>query len=783
MSFLKKICISKGWKLYAPGIDGGQTVDLPNDYAISQPRTADAPGGSSNGYYQGGVGRYVRYFKPETETHRILDIDGAYMLAEVSLNGHVLAMHPHGYTPFLVDLTEHQWVGCTNKLEIRTAAVQPSTRWYSGAGLYRDVFLWEGGRVRVEPRDVFVSTVRLADGDAMVKISYRITADITGTVTLRSIIPGKLDDSRSVCVRAGEKTAVEFTFCMKDARLWSTEDPFLYSLHTEITADGDLLDEADTEFGVRTISFDAKNGFCLNGKSMKLRGGCIHHDHGVLGAAAFPAAEERKVARLKAVGFNALRISHNPPSLALLQVCDRMGILVMDEAFDMWGVQKTNYDYHLWFRDWCLRDIAYMVLRDRNHPCVISYSIGNEIAEAGGFSDGYAISRMLADEVRRYDTTRPVTSAQYGFFLRYEDDDPEEYRARLIEPYADDARGCDPACSWADRVEQYDAPLDIVGYNYLYHRYEADHERYPDRVIWGSETQALFFYRSWQGVMNNAHVIGDFTWTAYDNMGEVGGGRGVWSSEGKVEGLSLADYPWRTCWQGDLDLCGYRRPQSYFREAIWCEDAQPHIFTTHPCHNGETYTGTGWHWHDVHETWNFGDEWLGVPVKAEVYTCADCVRWYLNGRLLGESVPTEAIATFDILYERGTVSIETVKDGHVCSRVSLRTVGEAASVQVVPERTHIVADRRDLAYFDITVIDKNGDRVLCGDALHCTVTGGELLGIFSGDPANEDQYTSDTCHAFEGRALAVVRTAEPGIVTVCVKADGLVAGEAAVTAE
>ncbi len=782
---MQKICISKDWLLSAPGTNGFVPVDLPNDYAVSQKRDPHAPGGGANGFYPCGTGRYLKYMSfPEDTEHVILDVDGAYMLTTMRVNDDQLVIHPHGYTPYLLDITDRIRRGHTNKLELKTQCLQPSTRWYSGAGVYRDVFLWTGGCVRVEPWDIFVKTKLQNDGTALVIAEYAVSSDIAGEAALTvSIADTTVPTTRCIPVTPGRKTWCSIVIPVKEPRLWNTTAPHLYSLHTEIAVSGKTTDTADTTFGIRTISADAQHGFLLNGEPMKLRGGCIHHDHGVLGAAAFPAAEERKLTRLKEAGFNALRIAHNPPSLALLEICDRIGMIVMDEAFDIWNCPNNDLDNHLWFADWWERDITAMVRRDRNHPCVISYSIGNEIVERNGTSDGALWARRLSEAIRKWDNTRFVTSAVCGMWERPEATDPEDYKKDFLRGHPDIGEG-GLATSWADWTEEYMKPLDIVGYNYLFPRYEADHVRYPDRVIWGSETHTMTFYDSWKEVLKNPHVIGDFTWTAYDNMGETGTGRSLWARDGFIPGISLAGYPWRNCYQGDLDLCGYRRPQSYFREAVWIGGTEPKIFTTHPEHYGEDFSGTGWHWYDVLDTWTYPDAYIGKPTEVDVYTDADEIAWYKNGEFLGKSSPIAGIATMDIPYEPGEISVIAYKDGRVVGTSALHTVGEAAAVSLVPERAEFAADRRDLCYIDVTVTDKNGDRIPDAKTeLTCTVDGGELMGIFSGDPANEDQFTSNVCHAFTGRALCIIRAAKPGKVTVTVAGEGLAPDTVTVTAE
>ncbi len=750
---MKKALISKNWILHAPHFYG--TVDLPHDYAVTSPRHAKTLDYGANGYFPCGTGRYHKDLTIAAEpAHYILDLDGSYMLTTVSCNGFPLITHPHGYTPLLVDLTDRIKPGEKNTLDIITRALQPSTRWYSGAGIYRDVYLWTGGDIRIEPWDKFVYTPTLDS----VKASYEISADRDATVTLVADIldGGQIIASKeqTVTVAAGRKTGAEFTFDLPNAKLWDTENPNLYTMRATVLENGLEMDTDETVFGVRVFTVDVANGLRLNGKTIKLRGGCIHHDHGVLGAADYPAACRRKLTLLKKAGFNALRIAHNPPSLNLLEMCDEMGIIVMDEAFDCWFLEKGGeLNYQVWFNEWWDKDISYMVLRDRNHPCVLSYSTGNEIPECG-HPEGGEWAQRLIDEIRKYDATRLVTGA--ACYINHEDPNNNAYFA----------------------------PMDICGYNYSFSRYVHDHECFPERIFWGSETHVLNFYKSWKATMENSYVIGDFTWTAYDNLGEAGTGRFSWARDGVVPGISVAPYPWRSCYQGDLDLCGYRRPQSYFREAVWIGGTEPRIFTTHPEHYGEGFTGTGWHWYDVLDTWTFDDRYLGKPVKCEVYTDADEIVWFVNGREVGRSIPEEAIATMDIPYEKGEISVTAYKNGQIVGSSFLHTVGSPAKVLVEPETDTLTADSRDLCYFDITITDENRHRVPDSKVkLTASVAGGKLMGIFSGDPKNEDQYGSDICHAFEGRALAIVMTDKPGEVRLTVISQGLETGIASVTAE
>ncbi len=757
---MKKICISKDWKFRNSYKNITEKVDLPHDYSIQIPRNPQSRGGASNGFYEGTYGEYSKYITFPKGEHTILDIDGAYMCARIRINDNILDMHPYGYTPYLVDLSDKVRKDRINKIAISTVNMQPSSRWYSGAGVYRDVFVWTGGKVRIEPWDLFVTTKEIAGDNATISVEADISSDIYAHATIKIEMLDKegsvvLEKSSDITEKAG-KNRFKDELVIEKPNLWGTENPYLYTLKCEIIVQGKTEDTHEVKFGIRTISVSVEEGFKLNGKSMKLRGGCIHHDHGALGSSAYKEAEYRKVFKLKNAGFNAIRTAHNPPSLALLQACDELGIIIMDEAFDMWNQAKSSADYSLWFRDWWARDISYMVLRDRNHPSVASYSIGNEISERNGNSEGAMWSKMLYDEVRKYDVTRPVTSGICGLWEACDPNAPEEYKKDFMKGFGDIGEEGRLETSWAKRTEDYIKPLDMTGYNYMYFRYAEDKKLYPNRIIWGSETKAIEFYKSWNATLENSHVLGDFTWTAYDNLGEAGTGRALWKRDGEIKGISLAKYPWRNCYQGDLDLCGFRRPQSYFREAVWIGGCEPRIFTTHPEHYGEKFTGTGWHWYDVNESWSFDDKYIGKLVKADVYTDADEIHFELNGEFVGKASPIEGIASVDVPYEKGTLTATSYKDGKLVGKSSLTTIGKGLNVKIEEEAP--VIRNQELHYFDITITDDEGNRVpFAENEIKCTTDGGELLCAFSGNPANEDVWVDGTCHAFYGRALAIVK--------------------------
>ncbi|MBQ4081761.1 MAG: DUF4982 domain-containing protein [Clostridia bacterium] len=785
---MKKTCISKDW--YFKNVTQNTdyvAIDLPHDYQIKQPR--DPQGNWSNGFFPDTSGRYVKHLSLEKGKHYILDLDGAYMCTHIMFNEQFLGMHPYGYTPYLVDLTPHVFDTITNKLIITTTPPPQSTRWYSGNGIYRDVFLWEGGAVRIEPWDLFISTVSASEQSATIRVKYTVSSDVDADASMRFSVQ---NTDGTVCEQAFElsvtagKNEQEFLLQVPSPSLWDTEHPNLYTLCTQIIWQGETVDESETVFGVRTVTADAKNGLLLNGKPIKLRGGCVHHDHGELGAAAFPAAEYRKLSKLKQAGFNAIRCTHNPSSLAFLEACDRLGIIVMDEAFDCWNLGKNPFDYHIFFSDWWERDLSYMVLRDRNHPCVFSYSIGNEIWEINGTSQAAEISQKMSDAVRKYDDTKFVTAGIQKHFVKlnyWEDIDPEDYRAFIQKRFkeVDNQRINEIA-------RGFEKPLDLVGGNYYFDRYALDHEMYPDRVLWGSETKAIKFFRSWAGARDNRFVLGDFTWTAYDNLGEAGAGRTTWEAPRddlpRFLNLNESEYPWRNCYQGDLDLCGFRRPQSYFRESIWRADTQPRIFVTHPAHFSDVLIGTDWHWYDVDECWTYDDCYVGRPIRVETYTGADFIAWYVNGKEVGRSVPEQGIARLETVYEKGSIRAVAYRDGQAYSEYTLQTTDALSTVSVCAEKDHIRADGRDLCYLPISLTDAQGRLVVLDDReITCTVEGGELLAVFSGNPRSEDDVNRNRCHTFKGHALAILRAKAAGEITVTVCAQGLQASTVTIQAE
>lgn len=755
-------------------------VDLPDDFMLEHKRDPNTAGGASVGYIPGGEATYRKDFTfcPEWEGKTVLlNIDGAYMNAEVSLNNNLLFSHPYGYTAFNVDLTKALRKEYVNHLSISTESIQPNSRWYPGGGLFREVYLLIGEKVRIMPWELFVTTPEVSKEKALIHVEANITNDGEPVTAEIKISVGDVVRSEKLDLASGV-TAYTADIEMTSPKLWDIDEPNLYTLKCDVTANG-ATDTYETEIGIRKIEIDFDNGFRLNGKPMKLRGGCIHHDNTLLGSRALYRAEERKIQLLKDVGYNAIRCAHNPPSSNMLSVCDRLGMLVLDESFDMWNMPKNTLDYHLYFSKWWQFDTESMVKRDRNHPCVYCWSIGNEIPEITGKSDGEYWSKVQADFVRSLDPTRPVTSAIHGGT-----DMPPEMEG-MRRPRPDRKKQMVEGLKmprlinghdlWAEQTAGPASHLDIVGYNYMWDRYADDRITFPKRIIHATETHAYTTYDYWKAVEANSNVIGDFIWTAYDNLGEAGAGRVIWDINEPLTGL-VGQYPWLSCFQGDLDLDGNRRPQSYYRKILWGLDSGIHLFTTDPEHTGIPYYGMGWHWADVKQNWTFEEKYIGHDVQLEAYADCDEVEFIVNGKSVGTSKVEKLKAFLTVPYEPGKVEAVALKGGKEIARTELRTAGKAAKIVLKADRPQITADGMDLCFVTAELQDANGERVIPFPVeLNASVSGqGKLAGFGSGSPKTTEDFGTGRRYTFDGRCLIAIRaTREAGKIELAVTADGL----------
>lgn len=759
-----------GGQSWQPAEEAGwRRLDLPHDWSIELERTPDAPSTASGGFFQNGRAWYAKTFEvPADWSGKIVlaEFEGVYMNAEVWLNENFIGRHPYGYTSFTANLTPFLRIGAQNTIRVMVDnAAQMNSRWYSGSGIYRPVWLWISEPVHIAHWGVFVTTPEVTAQSATVRAETKIENE-SGSVTEVTLRTRVFGPDGTLAGQAasrhtlppGQAVTISQEMRIDQPQRWSPETPYLYRLESELLADGALADSLVTTFGIRSISVDAQNGFLLNGSPVKMKGGCVHHDNGVLGAASYPRSEERKVELLKASGFNAVRCAHNPPAPAFLEACDRLGMLVMDEAFDCWRMGKNPYDYHVVFDDWWQRDIASMVERDRNHPSVVMWSIGNEVFERDGRSNGAQIARMLAGGVRALDPTRPVTSAICGVW--------------------------DKERTWEDTDAVF-AALDVGGYNYQWRQYLPDHKRRPERVMAGTESIPGEALENWMSVLENSFVIGDFVWTSLDYLGEAGIGRVHFDPE---RAKFLGEYPWHQAYCGDIDLAGFKRPQSYFRDIVWGSGAPLYIAVHYPIPEGKTPIVTYWGWPDVDANWTWpGME--GQTFKVDVYSAAEEVELFLNGKSLGAKPTTRAekhLAAYEVPYEPGTLRAIGRMAGGRKVEITLETAGAPARIRLSADRSSLAADPFSLSYVTVEVVDSEG-RLHPGAAhlIRFTVEGeGELAAVGSGNPTSEESYRGSQRQAFRGRCLAVLKSnGRPGQIRLRAEAEGLEGAEAIIQVE
>lgn len=775
-------------------------VNLPHDFIIETDVSPDAPGGPALGFYKGGVGSYTKILEipADWKDKRILiEIDGAYMNSEVWLNGNFVTLHHYGYTPFHADLTPYIEFGEKNRLLVIVNNSAPNNaRWYTGAGLYRHVDLLTGPMVHLAPWSIFAYTNRIEQNTAYVTVEVTVE-NHTNTDRIENIdimfireINGEVDAKSRLClyIPANNKKTGKIQLVIENAAIWDIDNPQLYIVKAELS-NGDT---DSTLFGIRTITVDYKNGLKLNGKTLKLKGGCVHHDNGILGAASFYDSEYRKMELHKLNGFNAIRCAHNPPSRDMLEACDRLGLLVLNEAFDVWRMSDFDNDYHLYFDECWKKDMELFIKRDRNHPCIFAWSIGNEITERNGLSNGYKLAAEIADYVRSLDPTRPITSAIPVAFNGLNDKDMkkciqawQEMKERgvtimelqnLGNPFIDEI--------WAPYTEPYAAVLDIVGYNYLDVRYELDGERYPNRVICGTKSYPKNIDLIWDKVERLPYVIGDFTWTSYDYIGEAGLGQAVYlESEEEAKKLSsfsqgpIAYFPWRLAFCGDFDLCGFDRPQLHFRKIVWGSD-ETYVVVHHPKNFGKYEVLQRWSWSEAYPEWAY-EGYEGCKTKVDVFSDAEEVELFLNGKSLGKKPAGKSNrykAQFEVIYEPGTLVAVSLKNGAEISRMEIVTPGKASGIRITLEKDTIKADGQSLSYAVIEIVDELGRRVTFDDGKAKVVVNGPatLAAFGTGRPITTENYTKGEFTSYLGRYLAIIRSGyEPGIARLKISIEGL----------
>lgn len=704
-------------------------VDLPHDWDIyDAPDPSTGATGTGGGWFHGGKGEYRKQFKtPQGELVR-LHFEGVYQRAEVFVNGQKAGQHGYGYTPFTVDITPYIYRDKRlNEVIVRVDnSQQPNCRWYSGSGIYRHVWLQTMPTLHIAENGVFVTTQDVSSTSARVNVTVAIANESDRKRSFSLKVNGK---SSPITLSAGEATEFQAFYNVDSPKLWSPDSPSLYQAHVALEENGKVLDEKTVSYGIRTFSFDAKNGFVLNGRPMLINGACVHHDDGILGAMAFDDAEIRKVRQMKEAGFSLVRTSHNPTTRAFLDACDSLGMLVIGEAFDGWRTQKNPYDYSTLIDSCYQEDLRAMVQRDRNHPSIICWSIGNEVIERKDIRV-ITTARQMKKAILTWDTTRPVTEA---------------------------------LCAWDRDWEIYDPHaevLDVVGYNYMIFKHATDHQRDPKRVMWQTESYPRDAFRNWAYVADYPYIVGDVVWTGLDYMGESGIGRYYYEGERPGESFAPGGQPdWHGAYCGDVDVTGWRKPISHYRDMLWNDTPGLYMAVREPDGYHGVIKETMWSVWPTWESWTWPG-WEGKSIDVEVYTKSPEVKLYLNDRLIGTKAvdrSTEFKAVFSVPYEAGVLRAEA--EGR---SVSLATAGAPARLRLTADRRVLKADGQSLAFVIVEVVDKDGH--VCPEAaIPCDVSvsgQGCLMSAASADLKDREPATSPRVTTWKGRAMIVVRSSQ-----------------------
>ena len=750
---MKKICFNTGWTC------NGAAVTLPHDAMIHEARVPNAPTGSAQAFFPGGRYAYEKTFEKPAADHVVIQFEGVYQNAKVTINGKEAGGCKYGYLPFFICADDLLVVG-ENTIRVECDNEnQPDSRWYTGAGIYRPVWLWTGAKGGFEPEQVRVRTVSIDPATIHV---------YTGADNAKIEI---LDGETVVATGFGSDTDI----VVPNAKLWSAETPNLYTC--KVSVEGD---EAVVTFGIRTISWDNK-GFYVNGKSTLLRGGCVHHDSGILGAATYDEAEWRRVRMMKDAGFNAIRSAHNPCSRAMLDACDYYGIYMMDESWDMWFHHKNKYDYATYWRKNYLSDLQAMVDRDYNHPSVVMYSIGNEVSEPAK-EEGVEKTKEMVAFLKLADGTRPVTggfnlmiiaNAKKGKGVYNEEggmnsdaDKMSGMNSTLFNMITNMVGTGMNKSANGKAADEATTPcldaLDMAGYNYASGRYPMEGKCHPDRLIFGSETFPQDIAKNWEMVKKYDYLIGDFMWTAWDYLGEVGIGAWAYTKDGT--GFNKP-YPWLLADTGALDILGDPNGEMFLAQAAWGLLQAPVIGVQPVNHPGKNPAKMAWRGTNAISSWAWkGCE--GNKAIVEVFTDAAVIELMLNGKSLGKKTVKGCKATFKTKYAPGKIEAVAYDiTGREVSRSFLESATGKTTICATPETE--IAKAGEIVYVNVAIVGENGIVECNADRkLTVTVEGAELLAFGSANPRTEERFDEGTYTTYYGAALAVVRVSENTTVTV-----------------
>ena len=798
---MKRVDFNRNWTCRCLTREGeALPVTLPHDAMISEPRSNDSVAEGNIGWYIGGDYEYVKRFDAPEEWQTktlLLEFEGVMRDAEVFINGRKAGHRPYGYTNFYVNPAPFLSYGAENELRVVAHnAEQPNSRWYPGTGIYRPVWLHLADKACIPVNGVRIRTLSIRPA----KIEVTVKTSVPGAVKLEILrggstvltvqaesvasgayqaVPATFGSSaKTVSPAQGCDHAATFTLEVPGAKLWSCEEPNLYTCRATFGAD--VVEET---FGIRELKWDVDNGMTINGKRVILRGACIHHDNGVLGACAFPEAEERKVRILKENGYNALRSAHNPCSKAILDACDRLGMLMMDEYVDVWYIHKTKHDYVLHLKDWWQDDLREMVEKDYNHPCVIMYSTGNEVAETSE-KKGIAFTKEMTDYLHGLDPTRPVSCGINIFFNFlysigfgvYSDDKAEKQEKAASKPAKKKHVGSDFYNTLAARVgdnfmkfgatlhgsdvktrDAY-ANMDIAGYNYGLFRYKKDLRKYPQRLILGSETFCKDAYSFWEIARDNPRIIGDFVWAGIEYIGECGDGAAEYLDY-KV-GLPMFGGG------GRIDICGKPKAEAAYTRVALERETGPYI-AVWPVYQREKLQLNGWILTKAHESWAW-EGCDGETAQVEVYARAAEVELLINGKSVGRKKLRKGRVTFKVTYASGSVeAVAYDAGGKEIGRRSLRSAGKETCLRLLPECETV--NPEGLLFLPIRYTDRQGVwKPMEKHLVQVSVENGKLIGLGNANPYFDGNYTSERTQTYYGEALAVVRAGSAGALKITV---------------
>ena len=745
----------------------GAAVTLPHDAMIHASRDPKSPTGSAQAFFPGGSYIYEKTFAKPVQEHVLLQFEGVYKNARVFINGREAGGCHYGYLPFFV-CADGLLVDGDNTIRVECENIdQPDSRWYTGAGIYRPVWMWVGPKGAIAPEAVKIQTVSIDPAQV------RIMTDCDSAPVV------KIMDGNTV---VAEGIGHDVVLSVPNAKLWSEDAPNLYTCVVSVGED-----EAVTTFGIRTITWDNK-GLYINGKRTLLRGGCIHHDNGILGAATYDETEYRRAKILKDAGFNAIRSAHNPCSRAMLEACDKLGIYMMDESWDMWFHHKSKYDYATFWRENYLSDLQAMVDRDYNHPCVIMYSIGNEVSEPAKV-EGVEKTKEMAEYLRKADPTRPVTGGfnlmiianakkgkgiykEEGGMANDSDKAMSGMNSTMFNFIASMVGSGMNKSANSKAADEATAPaldlLDMAGYNYASGRYPLEGKAHPDRLIYGSETFPQDIAKNWAMVKKYPYLVGDFMWTAWDYLGEVGLGAWAYTKDGT--GFNKP-YPWLLADTGAFDIIGTPNGEMFHAQAVWGLLDKPAIGVQPVNHPGKNPAKMAWRGTNAMASWAWKN-CEGNKAIVEVYSDAALVELLLNGKSLGKKKVKECKATFKTKYAPGELkAIAYDASGKKVSENTLCSATGSTSISVESELK--TAKSGEVVYVNIQIVGENGVVESNSEMqLTVTVTGGELLGFGSANPRTEERFDCGTYSTYYGKALAAVRVGNEGDAVVTVSGSG-----------